>query len=38
MDIPIGGFDLTAEIIAGIEEGTITATVDQQPTRKDSMP
>lgn len=31
LDIPIGGFDLTAEIIAGIEEGTITATVDQQP-------
>jgi simple sugar transport system substrate-binding protein len=31
MDIPIGGFDLTAEIIAGIEDGTITATVDQQP-------
>ena len=31
MDIPIGGFDLTADIIAGIEEGTITATVDQQP-------
>ncbi len=31
LDIPIGGFDLTAEIIEGIEEGTITATVDQQP-------
>ncbi|RPI96860.1 MAG: ABC transporter substrate-binding protein, partial [Chloroflexi bacterium] len=31
LDIPIGGFDLTAEIIAGINDGTITATVDQQP-------
>ena len=31
VDIPIGGFDLTAEIIQGIEDGTITATVDQQP-------
>jgi simple sugar transport system substrate-binding protein len=31
MNIPIGGFDLTADIIEGIEEGTITATVDQQP-------
>jgi len=31
MDIPMGGFDLTADIIAGIEEGIITATVDQQP-------
>lgn len=31
LDIPIGGFDLTAEIIQGIEDGTITATVDQQP-------
>jgi simple sugar transport system substrate-binding protein len=31
MDIPIGGFDLTSDIIEGIEEGTITATVDQQP-------
>lgn len=31
MDIPMGGFDLTADIIAGIEDGTITATVDQQP-------
>ena len=29
MDIPMGGFDLTADIIAGIEDGTITATVDQ---------
>jgi len=31
LDIPIGGFDLTADIIQGIEDGTITATVDQQP-------
>lgn len=31
MKIPLGGFDLTADIIKGIEEGTITATVDQQP-------
>ena len=31
MQIPLGGFDLTSEIIAGIENGTITATVDQQP-------
>ncbi len=31
MDIPLGGFDLTLDIIDGIEEGTITATVDQQP-------
>jgi simple sugar transport system substrate-binding protein len=31
MDIPMGGFDLTNEIIKGIEDGTITATVDQQP-------
>jgi len=31
VQIPIGGFDLTKDIIAGIENGTITATVDQQP-------
>ncbi len=31
MNIPIGGFDLSPDIIAGIEDGTITATVDQQP-------
>jgi simple sugar transport system substrate-binding protein len=31
MKIPLGGFDLTGDIIAGIEDGTITATVDQQP-------
>lgn len=29
--IPLGGFDLTQDIIAGIENGTIIATVDQQP-------
>jgi simple sugar transport system substrate-binding protein len=29
--LPLGGFDLTKDIIAGIENGTITATVDQQP-------
>jgi simple sugar transport system substrate-binding protein len=31
MKIPMGGFDLTQEIIKGIEDGVITATVDQQP-------
>lgn len=31
MTIPIGGFDLTPDIIKGIQNGTITATVDQQP-------
>ncbi len=31
MQIPIGGFDLSQDIIAGIEDGTIIATVDQQP-------
>ncbi len=31
LKIPVGGFDLTREIIAGIKDGTITATVDQQP-------
>ena len=31
MDIPIGGFDVAPEILAGIENGRITATVDQQP-------
>lgn len=29
--VPVGGFDLTPEIIKGIEDGVITATVDQQP-------
>jgi simple sugar transport system substrate-binding protein len=31
MTIPLGGFDLTQDIITGIENGTIIATVDQQP-------
>jgi len=31
MNLPLGGFDLTQDIIAGLENGTITATVDQQP-------
>lgn len=31
MDVPIGGFDLTADIVQAIQDGTITATVDQQP-------
>ena len=31
MDLPIGGFDLTEDIIAAIQDGEITATVDQQP-------
>ncbi len=31
MKIPLGGFDLTQDIIQGIEDGTIIATVDQQP-------
>lgn len=31
MKIAIGGFDLTADVVTGIENGTITATVDQQP-------
>jgi simple sugar transport system substrate-binding protein len=29
--IPIGGFDLSQPVIQGIKNGTITATVDQQP-------
>jgi simple sugar transport system substrate-binding protein len=31
MHIPIGGFDLSADILSGIKSGAITATVDQQP-------
>jgi simple sugar transport system substrate-binding protein len=31
VQIPLAGFDLTPDIIAGIENGTIIATVDQQP-------
>jgi ABC-type sugar transport system substrate-binding protein len=29
--VPVGGFDVAPEILAGIESGAITATVDQQP-------
>ena len=31
LDLPIGGFDVAPEILQGISEGGITATVDQQP-------
>jgi len=31
MNIPIGGFDLSSDILAAIKSGVITATVDQQP-------
>jgi simple sugar transport system substrate-binding protein len=31
LTLPIGGFDVTTEIIEGIKAGTVTATVDQQP-------
>ncbi|MEQ8965859.1 MAG: substrate-binding domain-containing protein [Azospirillaceae bacterium] len=31
LDIPTGGFDVTPEIIDAIKDGTMTATVDQQP-------
>ncbi len=31
LDVPIGGFDVAPEILEGIENGRITATVDQQP-------
>lgn len=31
LELPIGGFDLTTDIISAIKIGTITATVDQQP-------
>lgn len=31
VDIPLGGFDLTQDIIDSIQSGVITATVDQQP-------
>jgi simple sugar transport system substrate-binding protein len=30
-NIPIGGFDVTSDILQAIKSGTITATVDQQP-------
>jgi len=31
LNIPIGGFDLSQDILAAIKSGVITATVDQQP-------
>jgi simple sugar transport system substrate-binding protein len=31
LNIPIGGFDLSQDILAAIKSGAITATVDQQP-------
>ena len=31
MDIPVGGYDITPEILENIQNGTLTATVDQQP-------
>jgi simple sugar transport system substrate-binding protein len=31
INVPIGGFDVAPEILAGIANGRITATVDQQP-------
>ena len=31
LDVPIGGFDVAPEILDGIANGRITATVDQQP-------
>ncbi len=31
VNIPIGGFDITSDILSAIKSGTITATVDQQP-------
>lgn len=31
VDVPIGGFDVAPEILEGISQGGITATVDQQP-------
>jgi simple sugar transport system substrate-binding protein len=30
-NIPIGGFDVTSDILSAIKSGTITATIDQQP-------
>jgi simple sugar transport system substrate-binding protein len=29
--VPVGGFDLSKEILQGVADGDITATVDQQP-------
>ncbi len=31
MDIPVGGYDITPEILENIQNGSLTATVDQQP-------
>jgi simple sugar transport system substrate-binding protein len=31
LNIPIGGFDVTSDILSSIKSGVITATVDQQP-------
>ena len=31
LDIPVGGYDITPEILENIKNGTLTATVDQQP-------
>ena len=31
MDIPVGGYDITPEILDNIANGSLTATVDQQP-------
>ena len=31
LNIPIGGFDVTSDILSAIKSGAITATVDQQP-------
>jgi simple sugar transport system substrate-binding protein len=30
-NLPIGGFDVTSDILSAIKSGSITATVDQQP-------
>jgi len=31
MDIPVGGYDITPEILENIQNGSLTATVDQNP-------
>ena len=31
LDIPTGGYDITPEILENIQNGSLTATVDQQP-------
>ena len=38
MNIPIGGFDVTSDILSAIKSGTITATVDQSHTSRDISP